>query len=236
MKQKKIEKFFIQPSWPAPPFIKAYTTLRESGVSRPPENRLDRTQLISQFNLPNEPIWLRQTHSDIVLPATIENREKEADASFSEQPNQVCLIQTADCLPILLCHKEGKQIAAIHAGWRGLTKSIISKTLAVLKYRANDFLAWIGPCISQDHYEVGSEVRSAFIQMDSENQHNFIPSINQRWLANLPAIATLQLKNAGIHHIYGGNICTYTNDKQFFSYRRDGAGTGRIVSMIWISE
>jgi len=229
------EKFFIQPSWPAPSIIKAYTTLRKSGISRPPENRLDRAQLISYFNLPNEPIWLRQTHSDIILPAIAENREKEADASYSDQPKQICVIQTADCLPILLCHKEGKQVAAIHAGWRGLAKNIIAKTLIMLKYPANDFLAWIGPGISQNHYEVGDEVRNVFIEMDASNKEAFIPSIHQHWLANLPAIAILQLKNAGLNDIYGGDICTYTNDTQFFSYRRDGARTGRIVSLIWIN-
>ncbi|MBV8803231.1 MAG: peptidoglycan editing factor PgeF [Gammaproteobacteria bacterium] len=234
MNQIETSKFFIQPTWPAPSSIKAYTSLRASGISRPPENRLDRAQLVSYFNLPNEPIWLRQTHSDIVLPAIVENREKEADASYSDQPNQVCIIQTADCLPILLCHKEGKQVAAIHAGWRGLAKNIISKTLAALNYTSNNFLAWIGPSISQIHYEVGDEVREVFIEMDARNQQAFIPSTNQRWLADLPFIATLQLKKAGVNDIYGGDICTYTNEKQFFSYRREGAGTGRIVSLIWL--
>lgn len=230
-----VNDYFIQPSWPAPSAIKAFTTLKKSGISRPPENRLDRNQLISYFNLPNEPIWLRQTHSDIVVPAIDENREKEADASFSDQSKQVCVIQTADCLPILLSHKKGKQVAAIHAGWRGLAKNIIAKTLSALKYPSQEFLAWIGPGISQQHYEVGDEVRDVFIKMNIDNQHAFIPSINERWLANLPAIAISQLKNAGINEIYGGDMCTFTNDKQFFSYRRDGVGTGRIVSIIWLN-
>jgi len=225
----------IQPNWAAPANIHAYTTLRLSGVSRPPDMRLDRKQLRSLLNLPDEPIWLHQTHSAIVLQATPENREKEGDASYSSQPGQVCMIQTADCLPILLCNKKGTHVAAIHAGWRGLTKNIIAESLQSLALPSEEIIAWIGPGISQPHFEVGEEVRDCFVTLDPETEKAFIPSPNQRWLADLYAIATLQLNKQGVTAVYGKNLCTYTDHQNFFSYRRDGEGTGRIVSVIWRS-
>jgi YfiH family protein len=225
---------FIQPNWPAPTNIHAYTTLRSSGVSNPPNNQLDRDHLIKLFNLPTEPVWLRQVHGATVLPAIPANREQAADASFSAQPQQVCLIQTADCLPILLCHRSGSHVAAIHAGWRGLEKNIIAETVKALNVSNDELLAWIGPGISQPNFEVGEEVRNLFINDDPDTTSAFIVSPNQRWLADLNAIAALQLKKLGITAIYGGDRCTYADSKNFFSYRRDGAGTGRIVSMIWI--
>jgi YfiH family protein len=226
---------FIQPNWPAPANVHAFTTLRKSGVSQPPHNRLDRSHLISLLHLPTEPIWLHQVHGATVLPALPENREKEADASFSHQSQQICVIQTADCLPILLCDKKGTQVAAIHAGWRGLTKNIIAETLKALQTNASELLAWIGPGISQRHYEVNADVRDIFINQNNELAAAFIPSPQQRWLADLYAIATSQLHQLGVVDVYGGDLCTYGDKENFFSYRRDGAGTGRIVSLIWMS-
>lgn len=230
-------EFIIEPNWPAPAHIRAYTTLRDSGVSRPPEIRLDRERLISLLQLPNEPIWINQIHSSIVLEALSENRNKEADASFTQEPQQICVVSTADCLPILLCHHNGSHVAAIHAGWRGLQKNIIAETVKALNLPGNEILAWIGPGISQTHYEVGEEIRNLFIENDPQTIQAFVPSVNQRWMADLYTIARMQLKKLGITAIYGGEFCTYTDDKYFFSCRREGKGKfGNIVSLIWIEK
>jgi purine-nucleoside/S-methyl-5'-thioadenosine phosphorylase / adenosine deaminase len=224
----------IQPNWPAPANIYAYTTLRHSNISRPPDRYLDCDRLISLLDLPTEPIWLRQIHSNIVLPAIPENRNKEADATFSHEPQQVCIVLTADCLPILLCDQTGSHVAAIHAGWRGLQKNIIANTLQALNVPGYELLAWIGPGISQKHYEVGDEVRTLFINADPQTTHAFIPSPNQRWMADLYTIAKIQLQKQGITKIYGCDFCTYTDDENFFSCRRDGKGKfGNMASLIW---
>jgi len=230
------KKLFITPDWPAPSGIQAYTTLKASNVSQPPHTKLNREQVVQILKLPNEPTWLHQIHSDIVLPAHPENTGKDADASYSNQVNQICIIQTADCLPILLCNKQGTHIAAIHAGWRGLAKNIIAKTIQTLQQPGSELLAWIGPGISQPNYEVGDEVRKTFIDNDPETASAFIPSPNQRWLADLYAIAKLQLRKQKVTAIYGADFCTYSDEKNFFSYRRDGVDTGRIVSAIWLQK
>jgi YfiH family protein len=227
----------IKPDWPAPSHIRACTTLRNSGVSRPPKTRLDRARLIALLDLPTEPIWLHQIHGCIVLEASPENRDKEADATFSQKPQQICVVRTADCLPILLCHRQGTHVAAIHAGWRGLQKNIIAETIKSLNIPGNELLAWIGPGISQAHYEVGEEVRSLFISNDPETKQAFIPSPNQGWMADLCTIARMQLQTQGITEIYGGNFCTYSDDKNFFSYRREGKEKfGNMASLIWIEK
>lgn len=224
----------IRPNWPAPACINAYTTLRDSGVSSP-ENRLDKNKLATLLNLPNEPIWLHQVHGAAVITAIPENTGKDADASISNQPKRICAIQTADCLPILLCNKQGTEVAAIHAGWRGLSKNIIAATIKTMESPGEELLAWIGPGISQPNFEIGEEVRDIFITNDPNTTAAFIPSPNQRWLADLYAIARMQLQKLKVTAIYGGDLCTYANREKFFSYRRDGAGAGRIVSLIWIN-
>lgn len=244
-------QMFIEPEWPASQKVKAYTTLRTGGCSSPPYNDfnlaidlddkiedVEKNRLILQqiLQLPAEPIWIKQVHGNTVIPATPENRFKTADATFSKQTDNVCAVTTADCLPILLCDREATVVSAIHAGWRGLNNGIIKETLNAINIRNNNFLAWLGPAISQACFEVGEEVRSSFIQNDSDAEEAFIPSPNGRWLADLYALARLQLKKLGVTAIYGGEYCTFSNKSQFFSYRRDGAKTGRMASLIWISK
>lgn len=227
----------IKPNWKAPSHVHAYTTLRESGISRPPNTRLDRNRLVSLLNLPTEPIWLHQIHSAIVLEASTENRDKEADAAYSRNPQQICIVTTADCLPVLLCDHQGSHVAAIHAGWRGLQKNIIAETIKALRLPGNELLAWLGPGISQTHYEVGDEVRDLFIQTDPLTAQAFMPSPHQRWLLDLYAIARAQLQKQGVKEIYGGDFCTYSDDKNFFSCRREGKGKfGNMASLIWIEK
>jgi YfiH family protein len=231
--------FFIQPHWPAPAHIKAYTTTRLSG-----DINTDREQLKTRIPLPEEPVWLRQTHSIIALPAQAKNRYKEADASFSDSPRQICAVLTADCLPILLCHHKGTHVAAIHAGWRGLVNGIIESTLAALNLPPDTLLAWLGPAISAKHYIVGDDVRDAFLNIMPYAQHAFTVysdpvtalTIKTHWHANLYELARLRLQQQGVKKIYGGDHCTFSNQELFYSYRRDEKITGRIASLIWISS
>lgn len=226
---------YIQPNWPAPPHIKAYTTLRDSGVSTlAKNNRIDFDCLVKLLALPSKPIKINQTHSTIALPALLENQNKEADAVFSDQANQVCLVSTADCLPVLLTNRQGSVVAAIHAGWRGLAGGIIPKTIQTLNLPGAEILAWLGPAITQACYEVGHEVREQFLTSDPASESGFIPSPHGRWLASLYDIARIQLRRLSVTAIYGGDQCTYSDESRFFSYRRDGVIRGSMASLIWI--
>lgn len=241
----------ITPTWQAPTQIKAFTTLRSGGVSQPPFEHLNlamhvgdsiehvtqnRIQLQQQWALPSEPIWLKQIHSTIALPAKPDNRNRQADATYSNEPNQVCVVLTADCLPILLCNRQGTYVAAIHAGWRGLANNIIEKTLAISYTQPHDLMAWLGPAIGPKSYEVGDAVREAFIQQNAGMTHAFTPSRPHHWLCDLYAIARIQLQQLKVTAITGGEYCTFSDTERFYSYRRDGEKTGRMASLIWISE
>jgi len=222
----------IEPNWPAPSNIKAYTTLRSIALDYLPPSR----QLLqSILDLPSEPFWLQQAHTNIALPAQPDNRDQTADATFTDQAQHICLIFTADCLPILLCNQAGTHVAAIHAGWRGLANGIIGNTLDALGLKGPDLLAWLGPGISQPCYEVGEEVYELFIKADANNASAFVPSPNQRWLADLYALARLQLKKRDVQAIYGGHYCTFSDAKHFFSYRREGK-KGRMATLIWMDN
>jgi len=210
------EDSFIKPIWPAPAHITAYTT-----------TRID--------PLPHIPIKIKQIHSDIVLPVMAENQNKEADALWTDQLNQVCAVITADCLPVLLTNRQGTHVAAIHAGWRGLAKGIIPKTVQKLNLPSDEIIAWLGPAISQPYYEVGEEVRNEFLSSDPDTACAFMPSVNQRWLLDLYMIARLQLEKKGVSAIYGGEYCTFSQPEKFFSYRRDGGIQGHMATVIWIS-
>lgn len=239
---------FIKPNWSAPNNVHAFTTTRLGGVSQAPYDSFNladhvgedeaivaanRAILKTALSLPNEPIWLEQTHSTIVLPATPNNRGKKADAAFTNAPNQVCAIATADCLPILLCNKTGTHVAAIHAGWRGMAHGIIENTVTALQTK--NLCVWLGPAIGPSEYEVGEEVKQEFISADPNATTAFTPSPQGRWLANLYQLARLRLQRLGINEIFGDDYCTFTDKNLFYSYRRDGAKTGRMVSLIWFT-
>lgn len=241
-------QMFIQPHWPAPPWIKAYTTLRNGGVSTAPYNDfnlaidigdntkdVEKNRVILQqtLKLPAEPIWIQQIHSNIVAQAIKENKNKQADATFSKEAEQICIITTADCLPILLCDRQGTLVAAIHAGWRGLHKRIIEQTIMAIQIQPEEILVWLGPAISQKYFEVGEEVRNAFVEVDADADSAFIRSASGRWMGDLYALARLQLKKLGVYAIYGGDHCTFDEKDKFYSYRRDAQKTGRMASLIW---
>lgn len=240
---------FIKPEWPAPKNIKAFTTTRHGWGGRKPYHDANRgyithadansmhenQKLITLLELPDEPIWLTQTHSAIALEATPTNQEKTADASYTQTTKRVCVVQTADCLPLLICNKQGTAIAAIHAGWRGLAGGIIETTLAAMQQPTHDLLVWLGPAIGPQKFEVGKDVLDAFVNRYPDAHPAFKPHTEGKWLANLYELAKLDLQKAGVTQIYGGDYCTYTQDELFFSYRRENGKTGRMASLIWMA-
>lgn len=242
---------FIQPDWPAPANVKAYTTQRIDGVSQFPYAQFNlathvgdnlghvltnRMLLKQHLLLPQEPIWLQQTHSNIALPALPHHRDHQADATFTGQLNQICIVLTADCLPILLCDRQGSHVAAIHAGWQGLAHGIIKQTLSALSIAGEHLLAWLGPAISAKHYLVDEKRRACFIDQNEENSSAFTQHSTRHWFADLYTLAQIQLKKHNVTAIYGGNYCTYSESDKFYSYRRDGEKTGRMASLIWLSS
>ncbi len=241
---------FIRPDWSAPANIKAIITTRRGGHSSPPyhsfnlathvgDNPADvmknRAELRPQ--LPSEPIWLDQTHTNKIIELKSASEPNESfDASITTAPGLVCAVLTADCLPILLTDTKGSFVAAVHAGWRGLANGIIANALATESAKnRSEVLAWLGPAISQKHFEVGDDVRDIFIALSTDNQAAFISCNDKenKWLADIYALATHQLNALGVSKIYGGEYCSYAQDELFHSYRRDGV-SGRMASCIWI--
>lgn len=238
---------YIIPNWPAPKSIRAVTTTRLQGHSKSPYDhnnlalhvedhpdhvRMNREQLKVELNLPNEPAWLTQIHSTDVVDLD-QDSNRQADAAVTRSPNTVLAIMTADCLPILLCDKQGTEIAAIHAGWRGLAQGIIDKTLEKMHSQPQNLMAWLGPSICQTCFETGNDVKLAFIkQYDLEEDHFFIKKQEDKWLANLPALAKMILGKLGVNKVFESNYCTIENTQLFYSYRRERQ-TGRMASLIW---
>lgn len=245
----------IKPNWPAPSCIKTFTSLRYPGNSVGTYAGLNlalhveddeacvkknREDLIQSAHLPNEPKWLNQVHSSIAVPAETIHLQAPvtADASYTTQKNTVCVVMTADCLPILITHKTGTEIAAIHAGWVGLAHGVVENTFAALKSHPEDLLVWIGPSISQPFYEVGEDFYQAFAKnhTPTECEAAFASKNNKKWLADVPLLAKQRLMRLGVpsEQIYLSHECTYANPERYFSYRRDGKNSGRMGSFIWI--
>lgn len=208
---------WLRADWPAPGNIIAGTTLR--------------TGDIAAVGLPGKPCWLNQLHGTCVVEAGNFDVPPGADAAIGSKPGDVCVVKTADCLPVLLCSSDGSEVGIAHAGWRGLAAGIIENTVAEMTHDPDGLLAWLGPAISQPLFEVGDEVREAFLEHDRAAAACFVSNIRERWQADLYALARLRLRAAGVTQVYGGGLCTYSDDRRFFSYRRDGA-TGRMVSFV----
>jgi YfiH family protein len=250
-------KPLLIPSWPAPKNIKAYSTLRYPGKSHgvyagfnvalhvgDDKNPVlaNRHDLIDCAKLPSMPKWLNQTHGNIALLAETISSEiaPNADASYAQKSDQVCVVMTADCLPILVTNKEGTEVAAIHAGWQGLAAGVIENTLSALTSEPESLLVWIGPSIHQPNYEVGEDFYARFSETHSQKELDAaftLKNKQKKWLANVPLLATQHLIRCGVnlHDIYLSDECTYANPERYFSYRRDGV-TGRMASLIWISS
>jgi len=240
---------WISADWPAPKRVHAGVTLRTGGNSQGGFNSLNlathvgddlnhvlanRALLKHDLALPTEPAWLNQTHSNRVVCADTLTELSEADASYTQKSHCVCAVLTADCLPILLCDSQGKSIAAIHAGWRGLLNGIIENTLATMP-RSSERMAWLGPAIGVQCFEVGSEVRQAFIKKSALFSAAFTLTTADKYLADIYSLARIILQHADVQKIYGGGFCTVTDKERFFSYRRE-AQTGRMASFIWLDS
>lgn len=226
----------ITPNWPAPANITAFTTLRSTFTRQQSNHALDNQALSSLAPLPSDPIWITQVHSNRAVEATISNLDEPADATFTRNANHVCVVLTADCLPILVCDQDGTQVAAIHAGWRGLASGVIENTLHSMQKPLQNLFVWLGPAIGPKRFEVGQDVFSAFTQHNPDAAKAFIQTSADKWLANLYLLATQRLNAMGVTKIYGGEFCTYSQDSLFFSYRRDKGNTGRMASLIWIKK
>ena len=177
------------------------------------------------------PLWLQQVHGTVVADDAVPAHGVAADARTSVRPGVVCAVLTADCLPVLFCDRDGAQVAAAHAGWRGLLQGVLEQTLACFP-RPDAVMAWLGPAIGPDAFAVGPEVRAAFIHRDPGAAADFVAGRGDRWLADLHALARRRLRRAGIGSLHGGDFCTYHTPERFFSYRRDGV-TGRMASLVW---
>ncbi|MGD2020962.1 MAG: peptidoglycan editing factor PgeF [Thiohalocapsa sp.] len=240
----------IVPDWPAPPQVRACSTTRLGGVSKGPYASLNlgqhvgddaaavaanRARLRSALDLPAEPLWLAQVHGCEAVSADVDaGAPPAADAAVARRPGRVCAVLTADCLPVLLCACDGSVCAAVHAGWRGLQAGVIEAALGRLGLPAREVLAWLGPAIGPARFEVGPEVRAAFLAQDKGAAGAFRQGVGDRWLADLYALARRRLEAAGVASVSGGGLCTATDAERFFSYRRDGV-TGRMATLIWLS-
>ncbi|AXF63666.1 MULTISPECIES: purine nucleoside phosphorylase YfiH [unclassified Leclercia] len=238
----------IVPEWPAPEGVAACSSTRIGGVSEGAWESLNlgahcgdsldhveenRKRLFAAGQLPSKPVWLEQVHGTAVLRLTGEPyASKRADASYSNTPGTVCAVMTADCLPVLFCNRAGTEVAAAHAGWRGLCAGVLEETVACFADSADNIIAWLGPAIGPQAFEVGPEVRDAFMAHDAQAQSAFLPA-GDKYMADIYQLARQRLTRVGISQIYGGDRCTFTENGDFFSYRRDKT-TGRMASFIWL--
>lgn len=247
----------IIPEWPACEEVKAFSTLRYGGFSVTPyhgdtsggnglnfglhvgdaTDRVLKNRALLREWLPSEPVWLNQVHGVTVVDATVCMGVPLADASFTCEKGIVCVVMTADCLPVLLCTADGKAVAAAHAGWRGLSAGVLENTIAALRKNSRaEIMAWLGPAIGRDAFEVGEDVLEAFVRKDSRMAKAFRVHEGRvgKYLADIYELARLVLEKEEVVGIYGGGLCTVSETERFYSYRRDGI-TGRMATGIWIA-
>lgn len=233
------------PDWPAPPNVRAWVTERGSAERYGALNlalhvgddasavAANRARLRAALELPSEPRWLEQVHGVRVLDLDRE-QGSQADGAVTRRAGVVCVVMTADCLPVLLCDRGGTQVGVAHAGWRGLLGGVLPAAVAAFGVEPKDLIAWLGPAIGQASYEVGAEVRDAFVAHDSAASQRFAPNARGRWQADLYGLARDSLAAAGLTAVHGGDLCTYTAAERFFSHRRE-APCGRMASLIWLA-
>ncbi len=238
-------QWLLQPDWPAPASVRAAVTTRRGGVSTGPHASLNlaahvgddpaavaenRRRVATALGLPAEPAWLQQVHGTTVAR---DGSAAMADASIATGPGRVCVVLTADCLPVLFAQGDGDCVGVAHAGWRGLAAGVLEATIAALGVPPHSLLAWLGPAIGADAFEVGDEVRAAFTSGDPGAATHFRAGRAGRWQADLEGLARRRLAAAGVTAIHGGGLCTFSDAARFYSYRRDGA-TGRMATMVWL--
>jgi len=249
---------YITPDWPAPSHVKAVFTTRHNGYSGGayaslnlgmhvhdnPDNVVKNRTLLRE-HLPDEPQWLQQIHGTgyvwVKHNDGAQRKSITADAALSREVNTVCAVMVADCLPVFLCDTVGTIVGVIHAGWRGLAAGIIEQTIAAMQINHDTLMAWLGPAIGPEYFEVGDEVRTEFVMLDRRATEAFIPvrdtekRSEPKWFADIFLLARQRLIQAGVTQIYGGGICTYSDPERFFSYRRDGE-TGRMAALVWMEK
>jgi YfiH family protein len=238
----------LLPDWPVPAGVRAVMTARRGGVSvgtyaslnlathvgdDGPAVTANRHRLRHALGLPAEPAWLEQVHGNSV--AVLERPHAgPADAAVTFSHGRVCAVLVADCLPVLLASRAGDRVGVAHAGWRGLAGGVVEATVASLDCEPAQLVAWLGPAIGPGAFEVGHEVREAFIERDPGATDVFRPGRAGRFLADLPGLARRRLAAAGVTEVHGGSLCTYSDPARFYSYRRDGA-TGRMAALAWLA-
>ena len=240
---------WIAPDWPAPAHVRVLSTLRAGGVSvgpyaslnlaahvgdRPDAVSANRLLLREAAHLPAEPLWLEQVHGINVIRHPGDPVVVQADASVAFEPGRVCAVMTADCLPVVLTDRGGTRVGVAHAGWRGLLDGVVEAAIAALDAAPAGLFAWLGPAIGPDAFEVGDEVRSAFVARNPAARACFRPNERNRYQADLAGLARLALAAAGVHSVHGGGWCTHHETERFFSFRRDGI-TGRMATLAWLA-
>jgi YfiH family protein len=241
----------INANWTAPAHVHAFTTTRLGGFSLAPfdtfnlathvgDSKADvlqnREVLQRKKKLPHAPLWLEQNHSTVVISADeMYESYPQADASYSSLPGRVCAVLTADCLPLLITDTQGIQVAAVHAGWKGLAEGIVPACIAKLKATPKDLLVWMGPAIGPKVFEVKDDVRDLFLKMNAALPQHFHQTSAGVYLLDMYSAARYQLNRCGVEQIFGGDFCTYTDHERFFSYRRHHT-TGRMASLIWFEK
>lgn len=246
----------IIPDWPAPENVQSLVTTRSvdmaaapsvlGGMSQPPYDRFNLGDHVGddpaavaanraclRKYCPAEPVWLKQVHGTAVVTADAVTGTPEADASVAFTPIRVCVVLTADCLPVLFCNRDGSVVAAAHAGWRGLAAGVLESTVTAMQTPPQEILAWLGPAIGSAAFEVGDEVRAAFVNDLADTEVAFRATAPGKWLADIYMLARMRLARVGVKAVYGGGFCTYTDAARFYSYRRDKQ-TGRMASLIWL--
>lgn len=239
---------YLTPDWPAPANIRALFTTREGGASQgtfagfniglgagDDAAAVSANRAALREALPGEATWLRQVHGIrcVRLPGA---DDLTADAAWTDDIGIVCAVQVADCMPVFLARQDGSAVAVAHAGWRGMAAGVIESTVGAMRNAATPIVAWLGPCIGPQTFEVGPEVREAFLDQDAGAGLAFLDRGNGKWLANLPALARRRLNRLGVNAVFGGDACTYSDPARFYSYRRathEGQRTGRMAALIW---
>ncbi len=238
---------WIVPDWPAAERVRSLVTTRAGGVSSGAFTSLNlsarvgddpgsvaRNRAILRACLPAEPAWVRQVHGTAVIDVAMATSETEADGVVTRLSGRVCAVTTADCLPVLLSERTGRSAGIAHAGWRGLAGGVIESTVRAMDTSPENLIAYIGPGISAPRYEVGEDVRKAFVDQDPSAAASFAPGRDGKYFADLTALARARLATAGVSEVHGGGFCT-ASDERFFSFRRDRT-TGRMASLIWLED
>ncbi len=241
---------YLIPDWPAPANVRAFVSTRRNSPKGPLMNGPRDAvwegqrrawlsswgdQLVAEWGWNTQPCWMMQVHGSQVVSASVPFGT-EADGVWTDQRNIPCAVLTADCLPVIFCNRTGTKVAAAHAGWRGLAGGVLENTVVALDEAPENLMAWFGPAISQPHFEVGPEVREAFVTNDVGAVSAFIKGDGDRWFADLTLLARQRLNAIGLTDIYGGNeYCTFQDADLCHSYRRDGVTSGRMLTAVWLA-